>query len=311
MQTQLQQPEPAANGALPRVTKQMNVMARLRRKLKKSRRSVMLAPAGEITLTEPPIFLIGVHRSGTTLLRLILDSHSRIACPTESIFLLPLSTMWHDRKALAGLHAMGFDDEHVLAKLREFSSYYFSRYAAARQKQRWADKSPHYIDCLDFIERLYGPQCQYVFIYRHGLDVACSVGEKVIRQAETMKQACGDPYVGGARYWAEQCRKMLAFQRQHQQRVFELRYEALVEHPEKTCRALLDFLGEPWEAQMLQFYKHEHTTGHGLEDPLAASSRGFMPSLGNYRKLPEAILARMRAEAGEVLKELGYDDNLG
>jgi len=295
------------NGTVPRASRQMSLMARLRRRLRHARRPVLLAPAAVAPLTAPPIFVIGVHRSGTTLLRLILDSHSRLACPTESIFLLPLSTLWRDGKAMAGLRAMGFDEEHVLAKLREFSSYYFSSYTGARGKQRWADKSPHYIDCLDFIERLYGPQCQYVFIYRHGLDVACSVGEKVIRQAEAMKQACGDPYAGGARYWAEQCRKMLAFQAQHANRVFCMRYEALVAEPEKHCRALFEFLGEPWEEQVLQFHQHEHTSAPGLEDPIAAMSRGFTPSVGNYRKLPAETVARMQAEAAEVLRELGYE----
>lgn len=297
----------ARNGAAHRASRQMSMMARLRRRLRRQQRPRLLAPAPAAPLTAPPIFVIGVHRSGTTLLRLILDSHSRLACPTESVFLLPLSTLWRDGKAMAGLRAMGFAEDHVLAKLREFSSYYFSSYAGARGKPRWADKSPHYVDCLDFIERLYGPQCQYVFIYRHGLDVACSVGEKVIRPAEAMKQACGDPYAGGARYWAEQCRKMLAFQAQHANRVFSMRYEALVAEPDQQCRALFAFLGEPWEEQVLQFYQQEHTSAPGLEDPIAATSRGFTPSVGNYRKLPAEIVARMQAEAGEVLRDLGYE----
>ncbi|MDZ7266529.1 MAG: sulfotransferase [candidate division KSB1 bacterium] len=300
-------PTAAGNGAVPRASRQLSLVARLRRRLRRARPPVLLAPAAVTPLAAPPIFVIGVHRSGTTLLRLILDSHSRLACPTESIFLLPLSTLWRDDKAMAGLRAMGFAEEHVLARLREFSNYFFSAYAGACGKPRWADKSPHYIDCLDFIERLYGPHCQYVFIYRHGLDVACSVGEKVIRPAEALKQACGDPYAGGARYWAEQCRKMLAFQAKHAARVFPLRYEALVAEPEKQCRALFAFLGEPWEEQVLQFYKQQHTSAPGLEDPIAATSRGFTPSVGNYHKLPETTVARMRAEAGDVLRALGYE----
>jgi len=42
----------------------------------------------------PPAFIIGVYRSGTTLLRYVLDCHSRIAVPPESVFLDPLADLW-------------------------------------------------------------------------------------------------------------------------------------------------------------------------------------------------------------------------
>ena len=289
------------------VATRMTFLAKVRRRFLRSRRQVVFSPPSTIVENEPPIFLIGVHRSGTTLLRLILDSHSRIACPTESIFLLPLSSLWRDSKAMSGLQAMGFEESHVVEKLREFSSYYFSAYASSRSKARWADKSPHYIDCLDFIEQLYGPRCQYIFIYRNGLDVACSVAERVIRQAEEMKKACGDPYVGGARYWAEQCKKMRDFQSAHSERIFEVRYETLAMNPEPICQAMFQFLGEEWQNQVLQFYKQKHDSHPALEDPLAATSKGFTPSVANYKKLSKPVLMRMMVEAGDVLQDLGYD----
>jgi hypothetical protein len=110
----------------------LGLAARLRRKLRATgAKRVFVTPEPQ-QLTEPPIFIIGVHRSGTTLLRLVIDSHSRIAVPRESVFLLPLSEMLRDETAFVGLEGMGFEAKHVMLKLREFSDYFFNSYAAAR-----------------------------------------------------------------------------------------------------------------------------------------------------------------------------------
>src|SRR5262245_39549697 len=198
---------------------------------------------------ERPIFVIGVHRSGTTLVRLILDSHSRIACPPESFFLLPESRLLADPKALEGLVAMGFTREHVVARLREHLGYFFEMYAASHKKPRWADKTPSYVDCLDFIETLFGPDCQYVFIYRNGLDSACSIARiPDIAEAEPHIAACGgDRFAGAARYWATQCGVMRSFAARHRGRALELFYEKLVADPEAEAQRLFEFLGESYE----------------------------------------------------------------
>ncbi len=285
-----------------------NLAARLRRRLRRtlSAQRVFVTPNPQWR-TETPIFIIGVHRSGTTLLRLVLDSHSRIAVPRESVFLLPLSEILREESALQGLSALGFESEHVFVKLREFSDYFFDAYAAARGKPRWADKSPHYVECLDFIEKLYGPQCKYLFIYRHGLDVAHSIAPRQIRLAKQHQEACGDLHVGAARYWARQCQKMIAFEQQrHRARVFSLRYEEFVQSPETVARKIFEFLGEPWETQVLEYYKQQHDVG-GLEDAIASGSRCFQPSMQNYLKLPAELVQRMKAEASEMLQRLGYE----
>jgi hypothetical protein len=54
-------------------------------------------------------------------------------------------------------------------------SFYFETYRQSKGKRRWADKTPHYVMCLDFVEELYGPSCQYLMIYRHPFDVAESL----------------------------------------------------------------------------------------------------------------------------------------
>ena len=285
----------------------LGLVARVRRKIRTSGQQKVFVTPAMPQQAEPPIFIIGVHRSGTTLMRLVLDSHSRIAVPRESVFLLPMSEMWRDETALLGLSGLGFTAEHVTLKLRELSDYFFGAYAASRNKPRWADKSPQYVDCLDFIERLYGPECKYVFIYRHGLDVACSIGtRKVFKLAKPHQDACGDPFLGAARYWAAQCAKMRQFEQAQRERVFTVRYEDFVQTPEPIARRLFAFLGEQWEPHVLEFHQHEHDTGF-LEDPIASMSKGFNPSLKNYEKLPPELVQGMKREARGMLRELGYE----
>jgi len=245
-------------------------------------------------------------------MRLMLDSHSRIACPAESMFVTPVAKLWGDELAIKGLAGMGFSREHVRCRLKEFVTYYFETYAHARKKARWADKCPHYVDCADFLETLYGPDCLYVFMYRHGLDVACSVANMPIGPAEPYKVKCANAYVGGARYWAVQCAKLLAFQTRVGERGLSVYYEDLVTAPESIARAVLRHVGEPWEDGVLHFYNVRRSRAPGLEDPTASHSRGFCPSLGKWRTLDRSVVCRMTLEALPMLQRLGYsaDDPL-
>ncbi|MCP4004598.1 MAG: sulfotransferase [bacterium] len=281
-------------------------VSQLLAEMRRTRREIVVAES--TSPSEPPIFLTGVHRSGTTLLRLIVDSHSRFACPPESFFLTPLASVLDDAKAMEGFEAMGFSREHVIARIRESASYFFDNYCAARHKPRWADKTPSYVSHLARLEELYGPACLYPMIYRHGLDASCSIAEMPNRDITPFVEACkGDAHAGAARYWSTQCEKMLGFQAAHPDRCHEIRYEQLASDPEPTVRGLFEFLGEAWEPEVLRFHEQEHDEWIGLQDEKAARSRGFSPSIGNWREQPRDVIERMLAEAGETMTRLGYD----
>jgi hypothetical protein len=238
---------------------------------------------------------------------LIIDSHPNIACPPESFFIAPLRAVVDDDKAMEGLTAMGFDEAHVLKQLRETVSYFFEMYAASKGKARWADKTPSYIDYLDFIESLFGPQCRYVLIFRHGLDVACSIAGMVIRDLDPYVEACGgDRFAAAARYWTVQCQKLLDFQMRYPRRCFELRYEELTRNPESGLRRLFEFLEESWAPEVLSFYEQQHDHWIGLQDGKAAESQGFSPRTGIWESQPPDIVERMLREAGPMLQKLGY-----
>jgi hypothetical protein len=260
--------------------------------------------------TAEPIFIVGVHRSGTTLLRLILDSHPRIGCPPESFFLLPLRRLLDDEESLRGLAAMGFPREQVARRLGEFASWFFEMYAASHGKARWADKTPSYVDCLGFIEAAFDARPRYLLIYRHGLDAACSIAQiPSIHEADPHTTACGgDRHAGSARYWATQCARMREFAAAHPERCLELRYEALSTAPEAEVRRVLDFLGEPWDPAVLRFHQHAHDHDAGLEDRKATLARGFEPNSGAWRDQPRAVIEAMYAQAAPMLLELGYRD---
>ena len=262
-------------------------------------------------VSSQPGFLIATYRSGTTLLRYVLDSHSNIAVPPETNFLHPLADVWRSEWVKNGLQGAGVYESSLVDRFREFSSGILDDYATAKGKSRWIDKTPAYVDILDFLDALFGEQCRYIMLYRHGLDVANSLarGYELNVLAGPAKQYAdahnSPPRLTFARYWAEQCEKMLAFEASHPEQCFRIYYEQFARDPEGYIPPLFKFLGEEWEPEVLNFNSKQHD--FGLQDNKILETKGFNPSIGNYREWNEEEIAAAKEIAGETMRKLGYE----
>ena len=271
------------------------------------RRSIVrIHKAKDLSLKEPPIFILGLYRSGTTLLLYILDSHSRICCPPESAFIQFLEPLVDNRRSKSGLFSMGFDEDHIIQRLRHHVIYFFANYADSKKKVRWADKSPIYVDHLNFLIRLF-PEGKFIIIHRHGLDQAYSHIKYEKSLAQDLKSYCRaneNLRIGATRYWIEKTQFLIDFEETHSKRCFRTIYEELCESPDDILQQVFLFLDEPWEPQVMEFYKFPHDKG--LEDGRVISSRGFSVSKDNYLQWPDELQTKCHNIALPMLKRLGY-----
>jgi protein-tyrosine sulfotransferase len=271
-------------------------------------RVVIISDVPKPHITEP-IFIIGCQRSGTSLLRRIVDSHSRIACPPESHFLVPLLDLFEHRRGMLGLESMGFSREAVSARVLNLVDQFFYTYAQSQGKVRWADKTPIYVDYLDIIEELFQGRARYVMLYRHGLDVAYSMCSTLpdflntVPNYSRIQQRREMPRIAAA-YWREQVKKMRVFQMSHSQRCFELSYNDLTNNSASVLTNMFEFLGEKFETNVLRFNDISHD--EGLEDGKVTTTRGFNPSFENYRKWQPSQLQAALEETESLLSDLGY-----
>ncbi len=258
-----------------------------------------------------PGFIIGVYRSGTTLLRYILDSHPNIAVPPETNFLEPLASLWTSEWNRKGLQGVGVDAEGLKQRLRDFAASILDDYAVAKGKKRWFDKTPSYIDILDVIEDIFGKETQYILVFRHGLDVAESLasvhaGNGLGGPVRRYMDEYGDvPRLAALRHWVSQCEKMLAFGEKQAARCFTVRYEEFATAPERCLPALFDFIREPWDHKVLDFASASHD--FGLQDHKILDVSGFRPSTGNYKLWSKSELSQANNIAGDMLARLKYE----
>ena len=239
-------------------------------------------------------------------MRYILDSHSHICCPPETNYVGVLENLLTNEASKTGLEAMGYDEAHIIAKIRELCIYFWGNYALAKGKPRWADKSTTYVDHIEFIEQLF-PEAQFIFIYRHGLDQTHSLthGGKYLDAAITRYHQDGQDFrLAGIQYWVEKTQKMLAFEKAHPHKSFHIRYEDLCNSPASQLKALFQFLQEPWEDDVLRFYEFEHDKGpeHGR----TVVTRGFSISKDKYLTWDSSIIEQCAELASPTLAALEY-----
>jgi hypothetical protein len=252
-----------------------------------------------------PIIVAGCHRSGTSLVRRIIDSHSRIACPPELQVLESLGAMIANEYAEAGFAGVGLTVDQAALDLGALVDRWMRAYADRKGKPRWAEKSPGTFEQLPAVDRMFGRRAQFVLVARNGMDVAASLGKGRWHVLGKLLEDHDEPHVAAAHFWVDANRRILDFHRATPDRSLLLRYDALIDEPEAELRRLFAFLGEPWEPEVLDFNRVPHDTG--LEDHVVSSTWKIEDRRGSHRSLPADVQARIRAVIGPTLADLGIE----
>ena len=273
-----------------------------------------------------PFFIVGNDRSGTTMLRLILDRGADAAVPPESMFLTdfaPAFDAGEPRDTAAAAQLMRQVWEHPKVRLWELGpappaphgvtgpdAYRlivespFEAYAARHGKPRWGDKTPHYVHHVDHLLRLW-PGARFVVLVRDGRDVALSL--------KRMPFGPNNAWAA-AQWWARGIRAGARAAAEHPGAVLTVRYEDLAERPSEQVRRVCGFLGLSYSDAMLEL---EHVDPARIVPDQAA----WFPTLfdgintsavGRWRHEMSARDRRIFAAlAGAELAQLGYEVDAG
>jgi protein-tyrosine sulfotransferase len=259
-----------------------------------------------------PIFLGGVPRSGTTLLRVILDSHPRIFCGTELRAVRALALLWQSASDTAQpLLSQAYETDPERLR-RIFSTLVLSFLEPAWRasgKARVAEKTPSNFLVFPQLAALF-PQSPLIHVIRDGRDVVASRLErdKIAAQGkafDTVAQATAH-----AQEWAEAMalRRAILGNVDLSRSYYEIRYEQLISEPEPVLMGLFDFIGERFDPCVLAFHQIERNVA-GTEEWSAEAVRRpiFTTSKGRWeRSLSADEQAAILRVAGSELAELGY-----
>lgn len=195
--------------------------------------------------TKGPIFLMGAMGTGTTLLRLVLDSHDAIALPPETGFM----RAYNAHKFIPFKHTgrnwakrLGWSHAELDAEMREFYDRLFMRYVEKHGKKRWGEKTPLHTWHWEDMARVF-PDAVFVMITRHP---GGSMASNMNRWGFNVRRAS----IHFERYTREQLRMAATFP----DRTVLLRYEELLLQPEPLMHELLDWLGEEWSDRVLEHH---------------------------------------------------------
>ena len=282
----------------------------------------------------PAIFVVGVARSGTTLLRLMLDAHPQLAIPPETHFIPQVVRACEEGEdPAAGVLAaitghrrwpdFRLDPEELSRRLAAHRSLsagealreFYGLYAETQSKTRWGDKSTNYIRKMRLISRTL-PEARFVHLIRDGRDVALSL-VAVHFGPETVAEA--------ARKWSSE----LAKARRQGPRLpyyLEVRYEDLIADPEPVLRRICEATELSWDGAMLDYQERaegriaeivrdfDRAEGPSVPAEVRASHQASVSQplrsdrAARWRtEMAAADVQEFEEIAGGMLDELGYE----
>ncbi|HYR89121.1 MAG TPA: sulfotransferase [Terriglobia bacterium] len=284
-------------------------------------------------------FFLGAPRSGTTLLRFMVDAHSCIAIPPETGFLSAAASLRSNRiEAREELYRVvttfpseapnwddfGVDAEEFWTELQGIIPFdlsegfrtFYRLYARHQNKPRYGDKTPMYCEHIRLIEKVL-PEAHFIHIIRDGRDAALSLRRMWFAPANDIQTL--------AQYWrrlVENARKAGRLSR----RYLEVRYEDLIWNPQPALEKICRFLELDFEPAMLRYWERtperlrEHKTrrrsnGNVLvthEERLAQQQLTMQPLMPERIFVWKEEMTRQdRSDflrfAGDLLEELGYE----
>jgi tetratricopeptide (TPR) repeat protein len=245
-----------------------------------------------------PIFILGLPRSGSTLIEQILASHSLVEGTAE----LP-----DIAKITSGLSKRFPDMPYPEATSRllpldwqQLGESYLERTRRHREGLPFfTDKMPNNFPSIGFILTIL-PNAKIIDARRHPLD-SCFGSMK---QHFAHGQAWSYDQVEIGEYYLEYRRLMRHWQETLPGKVLEVRYEDMVNDQENQTRRLLAFCGLPWEEQCLRFYETDRAVRTASSEQVRQPM--YNSSINHWRNF-KAQLAPLLEVIGEELEKEGWD----
>ncbi|HEY6010625.1 MAG TPA: sulfotransferase, partial [Nitrospirota bacterium] len=273
-----------------------------------------------------PIFMIGTQRSGSNLLRLMLNQLPEIAAPHPPHILqrmMPLLPDYGDMSVDAHFdrlvddicrlvelnpvpwEGVVLDRADVAARCRERSvvavhGAVYDIFAEAKGAKTWCCKSLANINYAPQIER-YFREPKYIYLYRDGRDVAVSFRKAVVGEKH---------FYNIAREWAATQECALRLQNEIEpSRFLAVSYEEMTADPRRTAEDICDYLGIPYRDAMLEYHRTDEAKraasssdlwGNVTNPVMKNNSRKFL------REANERDLRIFESVGGPALDALGY-----
>ncbi len=276
----------------------------------------------------PPVFVLCNARSGSTLLRFLLDAHPDLACPPETnlpAMAVQLATVWSLIEGAPLSPERGDEPpvipEEAIAGVRRTMDEMTNSYLMRRGKRRYCDKSLGTARFAELLLRVY-PEAKFLCLYRHPMDViasgieACPWGLNGYGFDQYIAGTPGNAVWALARFWMDGAGATLAAEEQFGGSCHRIRYEDLVANPEGVAAEMFGFLGVPhipgisercFTPERERFGPADYKIWHTSQISSSSVGRGWSVPAG---MIPPPVLQAVN----ELAEKLGYipvDDNWG
>jgi Sulfotransferase family len=247
----------------------------LRRATRRRPRVGVLRPGDR--LVPDPVFILCSLRSGSTLLRMLLDSHSKIHAPHE-LHLRYMSVKLDNKWSEVSAREMGLGEEDLRNLLWDRVLH---RELSSSGKSMIVEKTPNNVFIADQLRKTW-PDCKFIFLLRHpgailrSRQAVLGEGEKVERNVRLIRRYCDAIETARSTHPGH-----------------TVRYEDLVADPAKELKAICSFLGVSYEPRMLDYGRFDHgrfRAGLGdWHDKIRSGQVQTAPPPPAAREIPEAL----------------------
>ncbi|KAL3090204.1 hypothetical protein niasHS_006656 [Heterodera schachtii] len=264
--------------------------------------------AAEVDNLAAFIFIGGIPRSGTTLMRAMLDAHPEVRCGEETRVIpriLALRAQWKkSEKEWRRLQEAGVGDEVLNSAISAFIVNVIVGHGAAAP--RLCNKDPFTLKSTIYLAQLF-PKAKFILMIRDGRATVHSIISRKVTitgfDLNNFRQ-CMQKWNAGIQIMYEQCNAV------GQAKCLPVYYEQLVLHPMREMKRLLNFLDLPWNESVLH---HEKFIGKDISLSKVERSTDQVIKPLNLDALnkwvgqvPEDVVSQMD-EIAPMLRVLGYD----
>jgi hypothetical protein len=210
-----------------------------------------------------PFFIIGCNRSGTSLVRTMLNHHPEVAVPTETVFFVDYLERSVEIKTLRKfiINEPGLKELRIKLKVKDTAKIksvkdamevVHYKYAWGNGKKYWGNKTPRFTMYLEEIEHMFSDSV-FINIIRDPRAVSLSMKNNVIHRSNVYF---------ASKKWCKYINKVMKYKSKKNGRVLDVYFEDLIKYPEKELKKICGFLKIRYRKNMLEYEKDGSSEYH-------------------------------------------------